>query len=44
MKKSLLKSFTRSWRLLLMAVLVIISICPIFYIYNYVSSASDDVE
>lgn len=44
MKNSLLKSFTRNWRLLLMTVLVISSVCSIFYIYNYVSSASDDVE
>lgn len=44
MKNSLLKSFTRNWRLLLMAVLVIISTCSIFYIGNSISSASDDVE
>lgn len=44
MKNSLLKSFTRNWRLLLMAVLLIISVCSIFYIGNSISSASDDVE
>lgn len=44
MKNSLLNSFTRNWRLLLMAVLVIISTCSIFYIGNSISSASDDVE